>query len=176
MNRRILLQTLTALAAWPALAGCSRAAESPASAAGTGKTVKLLGRPDGFWRDKVNPAAYQVLFEDDTERPFSSPLDKEKRAGTFVCAACHLPLFNSAHKYDSGTGWPSFTRAIAGHMDTKRDFLLIVPRTEYHCVRCGGHQGHIFDDGPPPLGKRWCNNGLALRFVPKGESLPILRG
>lgn len=180
MNRRTLLQGLVAMAALPLLPACSRAADQTAAAgaskAGASVTVTPLDHPESFWRDKVSPAAYDVLFEEATERSGSSPLDLEKRDGTFVCAACHLPLFDAAHKYDSGTGWPSFTRPIAGHMDTKRDFKMILPRTEYHCARCGGHQGHIFNDGPPPLGKRWCNNGLALRFVPTAEPLPTLRG
>ena len=108
-----------------------------------------------------------MLFRDGTEPAGSSPLDAEKREGTFVCRACDLPLFTSAMKFDSGTGWPSFFTSIPGHLDTSRDFKLILPRTEYHCVRCGGHQGHVFEDGPAPTGERWCNNGVALRFVPK---------
>ena len=89
-----------------------------------------------------------------------------------MCAACHLPLFESASKYESGTGWPSFFAPLEGSLGTKRDFRMILPRTEYHCARCGGHQGHVFPDGPQPSGKRYCNNGVALRFVPEGESLP----
>ena len=121
------------------------------------------------WRTELDPKAFLVLFEEDTERPFSSPLNEEKRAGIFLCAACDLPLFTSAMKYDSGTGWPSFFTSIPDHLGTKTDFKLIWPRTEYHCIRCGGHQGHVFEDGPPPTGQRWCNNGLALRFVPSGK-------
>lgn len=170
MERRRLLQALAAFAALPPLTACAR--EQPAAAA---PTVTRLDTPAEAWRSRLTPAAYAVLFEEDTEPAFSSPLDKEKRAGTFVCAACHLPLFDSTHKFDSGTGWPSFTQPIAGHIDTKRDFRLVLPRTEYHCARCGGHQGHVFDDGPPPRGERWCNNGLALHFVPQGEALPALR-
>ncbi|MDQ3617299.1 MAG: peptide-methionine (R)-S-oxide reductase MsrB [Pseudomonadota bacterium] len=182
MNRRTLLQGLVALAALPLLPSCSRASDKPLAASGAAGAAKnpnavvALDRPHAFWRDKVSPAAFDVLFKDGTERPGSSPLDKERRDGTFVCAACHLPLFDAAHKYDSRTGWPSFTQSIRGHMGTQRDFKMILPRNEYHCARCGGHQGHIFDDGPPPLGKRWCNNGVALRFVPKAETLPTLRG
>jgi peptide-methionine (R)-S-oxide reductase len=118
-----------------------------------------------------------VLFEEATERAGSSALNAEKRPGTFVCAACHLPLFESSGKYDSGTGWPSFFRPIdPSRIATRKDFKLLMPRTEYHCARCGGHQGHVFTDGPAPTGQRYCNNGLALKFVPEGEPLPPLRG
>jgi peptide-methionine (R)-S-oxide reductase len=105
------------------------------------------------------------LRDEGTEPAGSSPLDKEYRKGEYRCAGCDLPLFTSEMKYDSGTGWPSFFQHIAGHVQTKRDFKLIWPRTEYHCARCGGHQGHVFDDGPKPTGQRWCNNGLALVFI-----------
>ena len=118
------------------------------------------------WKKILTDAQYGVLREEDTERPFSSPLNDEKRPGVFVCAGCSLPLFTSQMKFDSGTGWPSFFTAIPDHLGTKKDLLLILPRTEYHCARCGGHQGHVFDDGPPPTGERWCNNGVALRFIP----------
>ncbi len=127
------------------------------------------------WRELLDAAQYRVLFEEATERPWTSPLNDEKRDGTYLCAACFLPLFESATKFDSGTGWPSFYAALDGNVGTKRDWKLILPRTEYHCARCGGHQGHVFDDGPPPTGKRWCNNGVALRFVQAGEPLPELR-
>ena len=119
------------------------------------------------WRERLPADSFRVLFRDGTERAGSSPLDREKREGVFACRACDLPLFTSAMKFDSGTGWPSFFTSIPGHLDTSRDFKLILPRTEYHCVRCGGHQGHVFEDGPAPTGERWCNNGVALRFVPK---------
>jgi len=137
--------------------------------------LERLQKSHAEWRALLPPKAYEVLFEKDTERPFTSPLNDEKRNGTYVCAACFLPLFESSAKYDSGTGWPSFFSPIEGHMATKRDFKLIWPRTEYHCARCGGHQGHVFKDGPPPTGQRWCNNGLALHFVLQGEPLPPLR-
>ena len=126
------------------------------------------------WRQVLPPDAYAVLFEDGTERAGTSALNSEKRTGTFICAACHLPLFESSAKYESGTGWPSFFQPIAGNVATKRDFKLFLPRTEYHCARCGGHQGHVFSDGPAPTGERYCNNGVALKFVPEGEPLPEL--
>ena len=129
------------------------------------------------WQRILPQDRYDILFREKTERAGSSPLNDETRDGTYVCAACYQPLFYSAHKYESGTGWPSFWRPLADEaIDTKHDYKLIWPRTEYHCSRCGGHQGHVFDDGPPPTGQRWCNNGLALEFVPEGEALPELRG
>jgi peptide-methionine (R)-S-oxide reductase len=121
------------------------AAEIPLSA-------KPLDVPRAEWRKSLSPQAFRVLFEADTEIPFSSPLNDEKRTGLFVCAACALPLFTSEMKFDSGTGWPSFFTHIPNHLATELDFKLIFPRTEYHCVRCGGHQGHVFKDGPPPTG------------------------
>lgn len=125
-----------------------------------------LRRPEAEWRHVLEAEQYRVLREEGTEPPFSSLLNNEHRPGVFVCAGCGLPLFTSRMKFDSGTGWPSFFTSIPDHLATRRDFRLLLPRTEYHCVRCGGHQGHVFDDGPPPTGERWCNNGVALRFLP----------
>lgn len=142
---------------------------------GTEKTITKLEKSKKEWRALLDGARYKVLFEEATERAFTSDLLKEKRQGTYICAACNLPLFDSATKFESGTGWPSFYQPIEGRVGTKRDFKLILPRTEYHCIRCGGHQGHVFNDGPRPTGERWCNNGLALLFVPEGEALPALR-
>jgi peptide-methionine (R)-S-oxide reductase len=118
------------------------------------------------WRQALAPEQYKVLRREGTERPFTSPLNDEKRKGTFVCAGCGHPLFTSDMKFDSGTGWPSFFTTLPGAFVTKLDFKMILPRTEYHCARCGGHHGHVFDDGPKPTGKRFCNNGVALKFVP----------
>ncbi len=134
-----------------------------------------LNKSRAEWKRLLPTEAYVVLFEEGTERAGSSPLNGEKRAGTFICAACNQPLFDSAQKYESGTGWPSFWQPLPGAVATSTDFKLIYPRTEYHCSHCGGHQGHVFDDGPKPTGKRYCNNGVALNFVVKGEPLPALR-
>lgn len=174
MNRRVALRNLAALAVLPLVPACSRGKVTDLGMDTV--TVDPLNKPDEYWRGLVSPAAYDVLFEEDTENPHSSALNYEDREGTYICAACYLSLFDSEYKYESGTGWPSFTQPIAGHVETKRDFIMILPRTEYHCARCGGHQGHVFGDGPPPRGERWCNNGLALRFIPNEEPLPPLRG
>jgi peptide-methionine (R)-S-oxide reductase len=123
---------------------------------------------DEEWRKRLPGESYKVLRKEGTERAGTSPLNAEKRPGVFACAGCGLPVFTSEMKYESGTGWPSFFTSIPGAFETKKDFYLIYPRTEYHCKRCGGHHGHLFDDGPPPTGQRWCNNGVSLKFIPKG--------
>jgi peptide-methionine (R)-S-oxide reductase len=123
-------------------------------------------KSDEEWRRILKPPAYTVLRQHGTERPYSSPLNPEKRAGAFHCAGCDLPLFSSETKYESGTGWPSFYRPLANAVGTKSDRSLLLARTEVHCRRCGGHLGHVFQDGPPPTGLRYCMNGVAMTFVP----------
>ena len=134
-----------------------------------------LQKSKAEWRKLLPKQSYEVLFEEDTEAPGSSALNTEKRKGTYICAACFLPLFDSAMKFDSGTGWPSFFDVLPGAIGTRKDNRLFITRTEYHCARCGGHQGHVFDDGPQPTGLRYCNNGVALQFVSAEKELPELR-
>ena len=129
-----------------------------------GEALKLA---DDEWRKRLPPESYKVLRKEATERAGTSPLNGEKRPGVFVCRGCDLPVFTSEMKFESGTGWPSFFTTIPGAFETKTDYFLVYPRTEYHCARCGGHHGHVFDDGPPPTGQRWCNNGVSLKFLPK---------
>ncbi len=128
--------------------------------------IAKLSKTDAEWKQLLTPEQYYVLRQEGTERPFSSPLDHEKRGGMFVCIACDLELFPSKYKFDSRTGWPSFYDVLPVHVETMTDNKLAMPRTEYHCARCGGHHGHVFNDGPKPTGLRYCNNGVALKFVP----------
>jgi peptide-methionine (R)-S-oxide reductase len=125
-----------------------------------------IDRPDEEWRKALTPEQYKVLRKEGTERAGTSPLNQEKRNGRYLCAGCGAPLFTADMKFESGTGWPSFYRALPGALETKPDNSLFMARTEYHCAQCGGHQGHVFDDGPQPTGQRFCNNGVALRFDP----------
>lgn len=127
---------------------------------------QVLEQTEAMWQETLTPSQFSVLRRESTERPGSSELNAEKRDGIYVCAGCDLPLFTSSMKYESGTGWPSFFTTIPEAFNTKQDFKHVWPRTEYHCARCGGHQGHVFNDGPPPTNQRWCNNGVALRFLP----------
>jgi peptide-methionine (R)-S-oxide reductase len=163
MTRRSLMQLLSSL-------GLAGAAAPVVHAAATPTRSDRIERSDAEWKARLTPAQYRVLRREGTEPAHSSPLDREKRPGRYHCAGCDLPLFDAAAKFDSGTGWPSFHTPLPGALGTKTDFKLIWPRTEYHCARCGGHQGHVFDDGPPPTGQRYCNNGVALRFVPEVAS------
>jgi peptide-methionine (R)-S-oxide reductase len=132
----------------------------------TNNPIEKLTLSKAEWQARLTPEQYQILRKEGTERPWTSELNDEKRQGIFACAGCDLPLFKSEYKFDSGTGWPSFFDTIENHVETKRDFKLVLPRTEYHCARCGGHHGHVFKDGPEPTGLRYCNNGIALKFIP----------
>lgn len=165
MNRRSFVK-LALGGLWLTALGRNLSAEEAMADHGP---VEKIVKNDKTWRDQLDEKSYEVLRHEGTERPFSSALNEEKREGVFVCAGCGLALFPSQYKYNSGTGWPSFYDVLPGHVETKTDYKIGVPRTEYHCARCGGHQGHVFQDGPRPTGLRYCNNGAALAFVPKEE-------
>ena len=157
-ERRTLLAWLGTASLLPLASACNAA---PAKA----KSFPVR-KTDAEWRKLLTPSQYAVLRKHATERPFSSPLDREKRKGTFVCAGCRNPLYSSATKFDSGTGWPSFWKPLPGAIGTSTDRQLLIARTEVHCADCGGHLGHVFKDGPPPTGLRYCMNGDAMLFVP----------
>ena len=167
LHRRLFLTGLAGAAAlpllWPYITRAAAGAAADENAAPFTKT-------DKEWQMTLTPEQYHVLREEGTERAFTSPLNEEKRAGTFVCAGCGTPLFASETKYNSGTGWPSFYQALPDAVATKTDNKIGYGRTEYHCAHCGGHQGHVFDDGPAPTGLRYCNNGVALKFIPKSDN------
>ena len=156
MNRRHFVTSLAALFAMSQRLAAAKP-EDPIK-------IDKLKLSDDEWKKRLQPEAYAVLRHEGTEHAFTSPLNAEKRRGRYLCVGCDLPLFTSDMKYESGTGWPSFFTVIPGRLETKTDFRLILPRTEYHCARCEGHQGHVFDDGPKPTGKRYCNNGVVLKF------------
>ena len=162
LSRRSFLLSGTAVAALGAVALTMRGMPSSHAAEGTFEVVKT----EAEWRAQLSPEEYAVLREEATEYPGTSPLLAEKRAGTFVCRGCDLPLFDAATKYESNTGWPSFYQPIDDAIGESTDHLLGYARTEVHCIRCGGHMGHVFDDGPPPTGLRYCINGVSLKFVP----------
>ena len=172
MDRRLFIVGGLTYAATIATSGVVMATSDSSKMSGD---FPAINKTTEEWQKLLGAQQYKVLFEEATERPWTSALNDEKREGTYICAACYLPLFLSKTKFDSGTGWPSFYQPIEGNTGTKRDWKLLFPRTEYHCARCGGHQGHVFNDGPEPTGQRWCNNGVALIFVPVSESLPALR-
>ena len=166
MNRRLFLGTLGTVGAGGVLALVNSRIIAGEKNNAMIDNIEKLELSEAEWRQKLTSQQYDVLREEGTERPFTSPLDKEYSEGTYVCAGCDLSLFSSETKFDSKTGWPSFWAPIEGHTATRTDYKMILPRTEYHCARCGGHQGHVFKDGPTPTGQRWCNNGVALKFLP----------
>ena len=166
MQRRSFL-SVTLGAAGAALAGCFASGKETSVSSGTAETFEVT-KTEAEWRKILSPGAFEVLRQHGTERAGTSPLNDEHRAGTFSCAGCDLALFSSTAKFDSGTGWPSFTAPLPDAVKTSTDSSYFQIRVEVHCRRCGGHLGHVFDDGPRPTGKRYCMNGVALTFHPTG--------
>jgi peptide-methionine (R)-S-oxide reductase len=166
MNKRYFLEASAALVGTALLSRYISSNQRSGIIMAASNTEFEITKPEDEWRTILTPEQFRVLRKHGTERAFTSPLDKEYTAGTYVCAACELPLFTSETKFNSGTGWPSFFQPIAGVIATTVDRTLFMTRTEVHCHRCGGHLGHVFDDGPAPTGKRYCMNGVAMKFIP----------
>ena len=158
-RRRFIVNAMTTIVMLPFIQGQVMAQ--------TSEVIDKLDLSEAEWKKRLSPEAFHVLREHGTERAFTSPLNDEKRKGVYHCVGCDVDLFTSDMKFDSGTGWPSFFDTIKGRMGTKKDYKLVWPRTEYHCLTCGGHHGHVFDDGPAPTGLRYCNNGVCLTFKPE---------
>lgn len=167
MTRRLFISAGVSSIAVAAYAAANNGVGNIMIDASASEKITPINKSEKEWRELLTDEQFRVLRKEGTERAFTSPLNDEKRVGTFHCAGCDLALFDSSKKYDSGTGWPSFFDVLPGAVGTKKDYWLGYPRTEYHCARCNGHQGHVFNDGPEPTGLRYCNNGVALTFKPK---------
>lgn len=167
LSRRFFLSAGATSLAVAAFGAANKGVWNEMDKAIAGEKITPIKKTEAEWREILTDEQFRVLRKEGTERAFTSPLNDEKREGTYHCAGCDLALFDSSKKYDSGTGWPSFYDVLPGAIGTKKDYWLGYPRTEYHCARCNGHQGHVFKDGPEPTGLRYCNNGVAIKFKPK---------